>query len=411
MAFSRRQFLKSTTAAAGGVALAGSLPHAVMGADDITVVQIHDQSGGLDIYGKAMVDCFNLAVDEINAAGGLLGKPLNPVNYDPQSKMQLYSQYARDAARKDQAAVVHGGITSASREVIRPVLRRFNTLYFYNTLYEGGVCDRNHFATGTTPAQTVEKLVPYVINRFGPKIYTVAADYNYGQITADWVKKFAQENGGEVVETEFFPLDVADFSTAITKIQSAKPDLVMSALVGGAHMSFYRQWAAAGMKDEIPIASTTFGAGQENSSLTPEEGRGILYACGYFEDLDTPASKAFVEAYRAKYGEGSGYLTELPCATYEGVHIWAKGVEKAGSLDRMAVIEALESGIEFEGPSGLVKLDPKTHHCSRSAFIAECENQRFKLLESYDNQFPSDTSAVCDLEANPDDNQHYVIKI
>lgn len=410
MAFDRRHFLTSTTAA-GGLALAGSLPRAAIAGDDIVVVQIHDQSGGLDIYGKAMVDCFTMAIDEINAAGGLLGRQLRGVNYDPQSKMQLYAQFARDAARKDKAVVVHGGITSASREVIRPVLRRFKTLYFYNTLYEGGVCDRNHFATGTTPAQTVEKLVPYVVERFGPKIYTVAADYNYGQITADWVKKFARDTGGEVVATEFFPLDVADFSTAITKIQSARPDLVLSALVGGAHMSFYRQWAAAGMKDDIPIASTTFGAGQENIALTAEESRGILYACGYFEDLDTPASTAFVKAYRARHGAGSSYLTELPCATYEGMHLWAKGVETAGSLDRMRVIEALESGIAFDGPSGLVRLDPKTHHCSRSAFIAVCENQRFRLLETYTDQFPSDTSAVCDLDANPDDNQQYVIQI
>ena len=411
MKLTRRTFLKTGSAITGGSVLSGMLPHAAHADDEIVVAQIHDQSGGLDIYGKAMVECFDLAVGEINANGGLLGKPLKPVNYDPQSKMQLYSQYARDAARKEKAVVVHGGITSASREVIRPVLKRFDTLYFYNTLYEGGVCDRNHFATGTTPAQTVEKLVPYCMKRFGPKIYTIAADYNYGQITADWVKKFAQDNGGEVVATEFFPLDVSDFSTVITKIQTEKPDLVMSALVGGAHMSFYRQWAAAGMKEEIPVASTTFGAGQENVALTPEEGRGIIYACGYFEDLDTPASNAFIERYKAKYGDGSGYLTELPCATYEGVYLWAKGVEKAGTLDRDAVIEALESGITFEGPSGLVAIDPKTHHCSRSAFIAECENQRFKLLESYDNQFPADTAAVCDLEKNPDDNTHYKIQI
>jgi len=407
----RRDFLKSTALGASAVALTNMLPQAALGADDIVVAQIHDQSGGLDIYGKAMVECFDLALDELNAAGGVLGRKLVGVNYDPQSNMQLYAQYAQQAALKDKAAVVHGGITSASREVIRPVLKRFNTLYFYNTLYEGGVCDRNHFGTGTTPAQTVEKLVPYCINRFGPKIYTVAADYNYGQITADWIKKFASENGGEVIETEFFPLDVADFANAIGKIQAAKPDMVMSALVGGAHMSFYRQWAAAGMKADIPVASTTFGGGQENRALTAEEGNGIIYACGYFEDLDTPASKAFLERFKAKYGADHSYLTELPAATYEGVHLWAKGVEKAGTLEHGKVIEALESGISFDGPSGKVEIDPKTHHCSRSAFIAECENQRFKLLESYENQFPADTAAVCDLEANPNDNQHYKIKL
>ena len=96
------------------------------------------------------------AVDEINAAGGLLGRKLQLINYDPQSNIQLYTQFATEAATKDKVAVVHGGITSASREAIRPLLKRYNTLYFYNTLYEGGVCDRNSFCTGSTPAQTVE---------------------------------------------------------------------------------------------------------------------------------------------------------------------------------------------------------------------------------------------------------------
>jgi branched-chain amino acid transport system substrate-binding protein len=101
-----------------------------------------------------------LATEEINAAGGLLGKKVKLISYDSQSNMQQYTQFAQQAALKDKVAVVHGGITSASREVIRPVLKRFNTLYFYNTQYEGGVCDRNTFCTGQTPAQNVEILMP-----------------------------------------------------------------------------------------------------------------------------------------------------------------------------------------------------------------------------------------------------------
>jgi len=108
-------------------------------------------------------------------------------------------------ALKDKVTALFGGITSASREVIRPVMKRFNTLYFYNTQYEGGVCDRNTFCTGQTPAQNVDKLVPYITKRWGKKIYIVAADYNYGQITTDWIKKYAAESGATVVGTDFFP--------------------------------------------------------------------------------------------------------------------------------------------------------------------------------------------------------------
>ena len=200
--------LQSTAATAA----AGMFSSSAWAAEDpISVASIHDLSGGLDIYGKPMVDALTLAVEEANAAGGLLGRQIKLINYDTQSNMQLYTQFAQQAALKDKVAVVHGGITSASREVIRPVLDKFKTLYFYNTQYEGGVCDRNQFDTGVTPAQTVEKLVPYAMKKWGKKVYVVAADYNYGQITSQWVKKYVTENGGEVPSIDFFPLDVTNF--------------------------------------------------------------------------------------------------------------------------------------------------------------------------------------------------------
>ena len=122
------------------------------------------------------------------------------------------------------------------------------------------------------PAQTVEKLVPYTMNKWGKKVYIVAADYNYGQITAQWVQKYVADNGGEAVETEFFPLDVTNFGPTIKKIQAAKPDMVMSALVGGGARLVLRQYAAAGMNKSVPIASTTFGVGNEHKLISAEEG-------------------------------------------------------------------------------------------------------------------------------------------
>ena len=201
MKVNRRTFLQTTAATAA----AGMFSSSAWAEDPIGVASIHDLSGGLDIYGKPMVDALTLAVEEANAAGGLLGRQIKLINYDTQSNMQLYTQFAQQAALKDKVAVVHGGITSASREVIRPVLDRFKTLYFYNTQYEGGVCDRDQFDTGVTPAQTVEKLVPYAMKKWGKKVYVVAADYNYGQITSQWVKKYVMENGGEVVLDRLLP--------------------------------------------------------------------------------------------------------------------------------------------------------------------------------------------------------------
>src|SRR4249920_1226913 len=294
MPLNRRTFLQTTAAIAAG----GAFSSRAFAEDPINVASIHDLSGGLDIYGKPMVDALTLAVEEANAAGGLLGRQLNLISYDPQSNMQLYTQFAQQAAIKDKVAVVHGGITSASREVIRPVLDRFKTLYFYNTQYEGGVCDRNQFDTGVTPAQTVEKLVPHAMKKWGKKVYVIAADYNYGQITFFCVETAVTENGGEVSSIDFFPLDVTNFGSTISKIQAAKPDFVWSALVGGAHISFYRQWAAAGMRASIPMASTTFAVGNEHIVLSPEECNGMLICYNYFQDLKNATNEKFVAAFQ-----------------------------------------------------------------------------------------------------------------
>jgi urea transport system substrate-binding protein len=407
MTLNRRRFLQSTAATAA----AGMFASSAYAEDAIGVASIHDLSGGLDIYGKPMIDALTLAVEEANAAGGLLGRQIKLINYDTQSNMQLYTQFAQQAALKDKVAVVHGGITSASREVIRPVLDRFKTLYFYNTQYEGGVCDRNQFDTGVTPAQTVEKLVPYAMKKWGKKVYVVAADYNYGQITSQWVKKYVLENGGEVSSIDFFPLDVTNFGPTISKIQAAKPDFVWSALVGGAHISFYRQWAAAGMRKSIPMASTTFAVGNEHIVLSPEECDGMLVCYNYFQDLKNPVNEAFVAAFHKRFGADYPNITELAMGTYQGFRLWAEAVKKAGSVDRLKVIEALETGISIDAPSGKVTIDPPTHHCVLDVHIAEVSGKKLKVLEDFAQQKPADTAAVCNLIKNPNDNQQYVIKI
>src|SRR5512134_1970879 len=288
----RREFLT----AAGAVAVAGGLrPLAAFAqGKDILLGSVLDNSGNLDIYGKPMVMATTMAVEELNAAGGLLGRKIRAVQYDTQSDIALYTKFAQQLARQDKVDVVHGGITSASREAIRQTFKRGNTLYFYNVLYEGGVCDRNCVVTGTTPAQAVEPIVELAMKKWGSKVVILAADYNYGQITAKWLQYYIGQRGGSVASTDFFPLDVSDFGSTIARIQQAAPNWVVSALVGGAHMAFYRQWAASGMNKKIPLASTTFGVGNEHLALSPAEGDGILIAGNYSQEAKTPANQEFL---------------------------------------------------------------------------------------------------------------------
>jgi len=195
MRLSRRQFVRSATGALVFGSTLAVLKRAGIAAEEpIHLGNILDKTGGLNIYSLKQIAAGAMAVDEINAAGGLLGRPVKLYFYDSESNNQFNSQYTTQALVKDKVEVIHGGITSSSREVMRPIVRKFGGLLFYNSLYEGGVCDRRHVSTGMVPAQQLEPLIDHVTNELGKKKgYVLAADYNYGQITAKWMQKIVTE--------------------------------------------------------------------------------------------------------------------------------------------------------------------------------------------------------------------------
>ena len=408
---SRRGVLKLGTLMSAGALASPFISRLARAAEPIKLGSLLDGSGAIGLEGSRMIQTTEYAVGVLNAAGGLLGRQIQLINYDTQSSMQLYSQFAQQLILKDKVDVIQGGITSASREAIRPTLDRYKTLYFYNTQYEGGVCDRNVFCTGTTPAQTVDHVVTYALKTWGKKVYIIAADYNYGQITAKWMTKFVRDGGGSVAQTDFFPLDVTNFSSAISRIQQASPDFLLSALVGANHSGFYRQWDAAGMKSKIPMGSTVFGLGDELTTMDPSTTNGIVTSFGWYNDIGTPASDAFVKGMQAKYGAGVTDLGELDSATYEGIMLWAEGVKKAGSIEQAKVIAALESGITIEGPSGKVTMDPKTHHTIRNAYLAQPKDRKWEIMATFPDQYPADTGGACDLIKTPTTNKQFVPSI
>jgi urea transport system substrate-binding protein len=412
MTSSRRDFLASTGSAVGLATLGSTIPFelALAQGAPIKLGSVLDNSGNLDAYGKPMVMATTLAAEEINAAGGLLGRKIQVVQYDSQSDIALYTKYAQQLTRDDKVDVIHGGITSASREAIRQTFRRANALYFYNVLYEGGVCDRNTVCTGTTPAQAVEPIVGVALKQWGKSAYILAADYNYGQITAKWLAHYIEQGKGKVLKTDFFPLDVADFGSTIAKIQEAKPAFLVAALVGGAHMSFFRQWAASGMNKKIPMCSTTFGVGNEHLALSPAEGDGILIAGNYSQEYDIPANKEFLAKWAKRFGD-TKIVHEIAVSQYQGIMLWAACVKKAGSLDRAKMLAAIESGVSIQGPGGTVTLEPKTHHAILDIHVMEVKNQKLAIKQTFKGRKPADTAQFCDLAKNPDDNKQYEVKI
>ncbi|GAA5144451.1 urea ABC transporter substrate-binding protein [Microbacterium pseudoresistens] len=378
------------------------------GGDVIKVGSVLDMTGPLNVYSLVKSQVAELAIDDINQSGGVLGRQLELIQYDSQSSTAKNVEFANQLVNKDQVAVVMGGTTSAAREAMRPVLDRAETLYFFNAGYEGGVCDINEITTGETASQYIKPLFDYA-TASGPKsIYIVAADYNFGQISAQWLQKYADESGSTIVGTDFISLDSGDFSATLSKIQAAKPDVIASFVVGANHVPFYRELQTRGILDSTTVISNAFGLGNEQETLPAEDTNGIITAYNYYEELDNPANKDFLAKFEDAFGSDHSYISGLAEKDWEAWHLWAAAVEKAGSTDRDKVLEAIATGdVSFDGPAGTVTIDPKTNHTIRDISIAQVDNRAFTVLDTLTAQVPTFEQEVCDLVANPDDNQQY----
>ena len=346
-------------------------------ADTIKLGILEDETGNFAIAVVPKIHAYELAVKEINANGGVLGKKLEIVRYDTQSDNRRFQEFARRLIKKDKVDVVFGAFSSASRESIRGIMEKNKMLYFYNNQYEGGVCSKTTFMTGAVPEQQFSTLVPWMMEKYGKNVYTIAADYNFGQISAEWVRQIVKENGGTMVGEEFIPLDVSQYSQTIQKIQKAKPDVLMTLLVGAKQASFYEQQASAGLK--IPMAtSINVGQAYEHKRFAPPALENMFVTVNYIEEVHDviksgefhDKSKDYVKRFRALYPD-EPYINMESANAYNAIYIYAKAVEKAGTTETMKVVEALESGISHDGPSGIVTMDPKSHHGSHTIFLVE----------------------------------------
>jgi branched-chain amino acid transport system substrate-binding protein len=244
-------------------------------------------------------------------------------------------------------------------------------LYFYNNQYEGGVADKYTFCTGAIPEQQIVPVMQYMIKNFGPKIYTLAADYNFGQLSAAWTRAMAPLLNAEVIGEEFIPLSVSQFSSSIARIQAAKPDWLMMYITGQNHSNFYPQANAAGVK--IPMGSSiNIAQGFEHRRFAPPALARFHVTASYMEEIPTPRNRLFVKRWRAMFPD-EPYMAMEGHSAYVATHLYAKAVRLAGTTDKETVIKALESGIGVEAPAGWVFMDPATHHLSQYIRLARCD--------------------------------------
>ncbi|MDA0262982.1 MAG: urea ABC transporter substrate-binding protein [Chloroflexi bacterium] len=336
-------------------------------AETIKVGVLHSLSGTMAISETAVRDATLLAIDEINASGGVLGKQLEPVVEDGASDWPTFAEKARKLIQSDDVAVVFGGWTSASRKAMLPVFEGLNGLLFYPVQYEGLEASPNIFYTGATTNQQIVPAVESLLEDGKTRFFLLGSDYVFPRTSNLIINAQLKAAGLEAVGEEYTPLGHVEYSTVISKIIAADPDVVFNTLNGDSNVAFFKQLKDAGIGAEDIVTLSVSVAEEEIVGIGAENIKDHLVAWNYFQTTDTPENEKFVAAFKAKYG--SDRVTDDPIeAGYFGVYLWAAAAEKAGSTD-VAAVKAAAPGISFQAPGGLVTINGDNQHVSKTVRV------------------------------------------
>ena len=376
----RRNFLTMTVLAAS-LAFAG----AARAADTIKVGVLHSLSGTMAISETVLKDVALMAFEEINAAGGVLGKKIEPVVVDPASNWPLFAEKARQLLTQDKVAAVFGCWTSVSRKSVLPVFEELNGLLFYPVQYEGEELSKNVFYTGAAPNQQAIPAVEYLMSKDGggaKRWFLLGTDYVYPRTTNKILRAFLKSKGVDEKDIEeiYTPFGHSDYQTIvgnIKKFSAGGKTAVVSTINGDSNVPFYKELGNQGLKaTDVPVVAFSVGE-EELRGVDTKPLVGHLAAWNYFMSMKNPSNDAFKKKWAA-YAKAKGLssagkpLTNDPMeATYIGIHMWKQAVEKAKTTDVDKVIVAM-AGQTFKAPSGFVaKMDEKNHHLHKPVLIGE----------------------------------------
>ncbi len=342
-------------------------------ADAVKVGIIHSLTGTMAMSETSMVDAEKLAIDEINASGGVLGKTIEPIVEDGASDWPTFAEKARKLLENDHVAATFGAYTSASRKAVLPVFERNKGLLYYPTFYEGLEKSPAIIYTGAEASQQTLAAVSWLMANKGKSVYLVGSDYIWPRTTNKLARASVTKQGGSIVGEDYLPLGNIEFSSVINKIKAAKPDIVLSTIVGGSNVAFYKQLKAAGIDSSNQTLMALAVTEEEITGIGAENISGFLTCMTYFQSLKNPVNEKFVAAFKARYGE-QRVVGDPMAAAYTAVHLWKKAVEKAGSFDVPAVIAA-SSELTLDAPEGEIKVHKDNHHLWKRARIGTINAQ------------------------------------
>ena len=331
--------------------------------DTVTVGQLHSATGTMAISETGSIQAEQLAIEQINAAGGVLGRKIKIIVEDGASDWPTFAEKAKKLLEKDKVASVFGCWTSASRKAVLPVFEKDNGMLYYPTFYEGLEQSKNVIYTGQEATQQIIAGLDWIVKEKKAKtFYLIGSDYIWPRTSNKIARKHIENVlKGTVVGEEYYALGSTSFGSLINKIKLKKPDVIYAIIVGGSNVAFYKQLKAAGITSDkwtlLTISSTedeVLGIGGENIA-------GFYSAMKYFQSLQNPNNEAFVKAFKAKYGEKS-VIGDVTQAAYLGPWLWKATVENCGSFD-IDKIAAASSTVELKtAPEGYVRIHDTNHH-------------------------------------------------
>lgn len=351
----------------------------------IKVGILHSRTGTMAVSERTVIDATLYAIDEVNKAGGVLGRQIKPIVVDGKSDWAVFATQAEKLITVDKVSAVFGCWTSACRKTIKPIFEKHDSVLFYPVQYEGLETSPNIVYTGAAPNQQIIPAIKWSMDNLGRRFFLVGSDYVFPRTANKIIQAQVTALKGEVAGEAYAPLGSQDFAGIVEAIKQARPDVIFNTINGDSNLGFHRALRAAGITpDIIPVMSFSV-AEAEVKAIGPAVMAGDYAARNYFQTVDTPENHAFVAGFKARYGKD--YVTTAPMeAAYFGVKLWARAVSEAGSAD-FRDFRATIKGQSMASPGGTVTIDPATQHAWKTVRIGRIRaDGDFEIL--WDSQRP-----------------------
>jgi branched-chain amino acid transport system substrate-binding protein len=359
--------------------------HAAMAANPIRIGVPVGLSGANSVVAPSVVQAAQLAVDEINAKGGILGRQVSLEVADDGSGAAGAQKAFDSLIFEKKVNALISMETSAARNAGLPIVTRGKVPFIYTSFYEGRSCNRYMYVDAWVPDQQVAPIVDYFMKQQKAKtFFLIGSDYAFGRGMLDFTKTYIEKHGGKVVGNEYLPMDGSDWTSIISKLQAARPDAIITSTAGGApNVTLTKQLRAAGVK--VPYGNLAVDEGTAKSMGA--DAQGIYISGSYVTNIDTPANQTFLAAMKKRFGADLKTPNDLSVPEYEAIYLYKAAVDKAGSVDTAKVIPALAQ-VSFDGPRGRIQMN-KQRHTPLTMYLGQVQSDgSVKVIESFRNVDP-----------------------